>query len=154
MVRTLTIAGLLVAAVTVSGCDLNGYGTKLEFEGNDLYYTEAVDEAEAQKLGEFLVEQKFFDNSKRRSVQLNKDGDVYQFRMVVVEDYKSRKEVYPTAFRALATMISQKVLDGKKVEFHACNNKLETLEVLQPLDLPNLGAKSKTPAPEKSQSNK
>lgn len=137
MFRTLTIAGLLVAAVTVSGCDLNGYGSRLEFQGNDLYYTDAVTEAEAQKLGDFLVDQKFFDDSKRRSVQLTKEGETYQFRMVVVDDYKSMKGVYPNSFRALASTISRKVLDGKKLEFHLCNDKLETLEVLKPFDLSN-----------------
>lgn len=135
MLRTLTLAGLLVAVVTVSGCDLDGYGSKLEFEGNDVYYTDAVTEAEAQKLGEYLVEMKFLDNKKQRSVQLNKEGEIYQFRMVVVDDYKSRKDVYPNGFRALAMMISEKVFNGSKVEFYLCDNRLKTLEFLQQLDL-------------------
>ena len=42
------------------GLACKGSGTKIEFNGGDLFYTENVTETEAKKLGNYLVEQGFY----------------------------------------------------------------------------------------------
>ncbi len=131
MLRMVTLAGLLLSVALISGCD---YGTKLEFNGGELYYTDNVDEAMAKRLGKYLVKEKFFDG-KEKSVQLDKQDGVLQFRMVVVEDYKDRKDFMPILFRVMATQISRDVFDGQPLEVHLCDNRLKTLDVVKQLDV-------------------
>ena len=129
MLRTTLIAGMLLTVAMLAGCDT--YGTRLKFKDGELYYTDKVTEAEANKLGQFLVKKGYFGDGKQVSVQLTRDNDVYQVRMVVVENYKSKKGIYPKAYQIMAAMISAKVFDGKPVEIHLTDNKLNTYEVIK-----------------------
>jgi hypothetical protein len=108
------------------GC--NSYGTKLEYGKSELYYTKNVTEAEAKKLGDYLNKIKFFDGDGK-SVQLDKPGDTYQFRMVIKEGLE-KDEKYITGSKEAAVEISQNVFDGAKVEVHLCDNQLKTLRVV------------------------
>ncbi|MFQ5731118.1 MAG: hypothetical protein ACE5KM_04080 [Planctomycetaceae bacterium] len=126
MLRTTVLGGLLLAVTALTGCDT--YGTKLEFKSGELYYTDKVTEAAANTLGQFLVKKGYFNDDKRVSVQLTRENDVYQVRMVVVDDYKS---VYPKSFQIMAAAISVEVFGGKTVEIHLTDNTLETREVIQ-----------------------
>lgn len=129
MLRTTILAGMLLAVTALTGCDT--YGTKLQFKDGELYYTDQVTEAEADKLGEFLVKNGYFKDGKQVSVQLTRENHVYQVRLVVIDDYKSNKDVYPKAFQRMAASIAVDVFDGKPVEIHLTNNRLETHEVVK-----------------------
>ncbi len=128
MKKLLKVLGFLalvfVAYVVLS---IEGYGEKLEFNGTDVYFTEEVTEAEAQKLGEYLVEAEFADGGSK-SVQLSKRDSVYLFRMVVrdgiVED--SANDV---TLLAMTYALSLAVFDGAPVELEACDDVFETLRV-------------------------
>ena len=123
--------GVMVLAILLAfGLACNQYGEKLEFNGGELYYTKNVTEAEAKKLGEYLVEQKFFDG-KEKTVQLDKNSGTYQFRMVVVED-KRNDEATMDIFKTFASQMSADVFNNVPVELHVCNEKLETLKVVKP----------------------
>jgi hypothetical protein len=108
------------------GC--NSYGTKLEYGKGELYYTKNVTEAEAKKLGDYLNKEKFFEG-EGKTVQLDKSGDTYQFRIVLKEGL-DKDEKYITGGRNAAIEISKNVFDGAKVEVHLCDNKLKTLRVV------------------------
>ena len=103
------------------------YGDKLEFNGTDVYYTETVDQAEAQKLGEYLVESEFADGGGK-SVQLSKRDSVYVFRMVVKEGIE-KDSANDLTFLAITYALSMAVFDGAPVELEACDNTFETLRV-------------------------
>ena len=134
------LAGLALSMAAIAGC---GHGTKLSFKSGELYYTKNVTEDEAQKLGKFLVKAKYFTDDKKVSVQLDREEDVYQVRMVVQDDYKSMKKIYPLAYQVLAQRFSKKVFDGKPVEIHLTDKNLKTHEVIQPLEI---SASRKQPA--------
>ncbi len=121
----LIVIGCL-ATVLMLGC--NAYGTKLEYGKGELYYTKNVTEAEAKKLGDYLTKIKFFEGDGK-TVQLDKSGDTYQFRMVVKEGL-DKDEKYITASQEAAVEISKNVFEGAKVEVHLCDNKLKTLKVV------------------------
>ena len=109
------------------GC--NNYGTKLKYKKGELYYTKAVNEAEAKKAGEYLQNIGYFNDDKETSVQVDKSGDVYAVRFVVVEG-ADKNEEYAKKFQAVAREMSQNVFDGKKAEVHMCDDHLKTLKVI------------------------
>ena len=128
MKKILKVLGFLVLIIAAYAViSLKSYGEKLEFNGTDVYFTEEVSEAEAQRLGAYLVETEFADG-RSKSVQLSKRDSVYLFRMVVkkgiVED--STNDVTLTA---MTYALSLGVFDGAPVELEACDDVFGTLRV-------------------------
>ncbi len=121
---------LVVLVATLIGyvvLTMEGYGEKIEFNGTDVYYSEMVNEAEAQKLGEYLVETEFAEG-RSKSVQLDKRDSTYLFRMVVM-DGVVEDSTNDITFLAMTYAISLAVFDGAPVELEACDNTFGTLRV-------------------------
>lgn len=116
----------LLAAASV-GC--NQYGTKMEFKKGQLYYTKAVTEADAKKVGEYLQGIGYFADDKERAVQVDKSGDAYALRFVVVEGAE-KNEAAIKEFKALGLDASQKLFSGAKVDVILCDDKLNTIKVV------------------------
>jgi hypothetical protein len=115
-----------VALLRIASC--NNYGKKLTFNGGELYYTSQATEADAKKLGEYLVKEKFFDGT-RKTVQLNKNDGTYEFRMVVKKDGEKAPNTVET-FTAVSKELSENVFNGGKVVVHLCDDDLKTLRVV------------------------
>lgn len=125
------ISAILVLTVLLAvGLACTGYGTKLEYNGGELYYTDNVTEAEAKKLGDYLVKEGFFDG-KKITVQLDKSGSTYQFRMVVVKE-KQTDEATMEIMKTFAGQISKDVFGGAPTELHICDDQLKTIRVIKP----------------------
>lgn len=127
MKKSLFIIGLLALVITFVSC--NDYGTKLEIEDTELYYTDDITEDEAEDIGEYLKDEGFTEGDEK-TVQIAKDGDTYQFRMVVKEGYEDDDDFEVTAFKFIYDL-SNDVLDGEPVELHMCDEELETLKVVE-----------------------
>lgn len=127
MKKVLTGLFFIIAVIAYFVFSSSSYGEKLEFNGTDVYYTDLVTEAEAQKLGEYLVESEFADGNEK-SVQLTKRDSTYLFRMVVIEG-ATEDSIKDISFKALSMLISMQVFDNAPVELEACNNTFETLRV-------------------------
>ena len=119
-----------IAAVLMIGLACNQYGTKLEYNGGEVYYTDNVTEADAKKLGEFLVKEGFFDG-KPKTVQLEKAGSTYQFRMVVQPE-KQNDEATAELMKTFASELSENVFNKAPVEMHICDETLKTVKVVKP----------------------
>ncbi|MDD3741187.1 MAG: hypothetical protein PHH30_08095 [Bacteroidales bacterium] len=127
---------LMVLAVTAAGIvSCSNYGKKKMFDSTELYYTDKVTEAEADLVGKYLQEQGFTEGDDTKTVQLTKEGDIYQFRMVVKEGYE-KDEDYILIAETFAYNLSKDVFDGEEVEIHLCDTKLETLKVVK---MPEMG---------------
>lgn len=126
MTRGLTIAACLALVAVGNGC--NDYGTKLDYDGSDVYYTKNVTEAEAKAVGDYLKGRGVFKD-KKRSFRLDKDGDTYKFQIIVDEDYKSLNE-YPEAFRITGARISHFALKDKPVAVVISSNRFKPFETL------------------------
>lgn len=128
---TIWIACLAAAAATAAGC--NDYGQKLDVDGSEVYYKN-VSQEEAKKLGDHLKKTGYFTDKKKVSVQLNKEGETYQVRLVVVDNFKEL-EGYPVGYQRMAAQISSEVFNDKPVEVHLTDDKFKTVETmtLQPL---------------------
>jgi hypothetical protein len=115
-----------IALLRIASC--NNYGKKLTFNGGEVYYTDQVTEADAKKLGEYLVKEKFFDGT-RKTIQLNKAGSTFEVRMVVKKDTEKAPTTV-TTFTAVAQELSREVFSGAKVVIHLCDDHLKTLKVV------------------------
>ena len=126
-----SITTILVLTILLAvGLACSTYGTKLDFNGGELYYTDNVTEADAKKLGEYLVKSGFFDGRKI-TVQLDKSGATYQFRMVVVKE-KQNDDATMILMKTFAGEISEEVFNDAPTELHICDDQLKTLRVLKP----------------------
>ena len=126
-----SISGIVAVAILLFvGLACNQYGTKLEFNGGELYYTTNVTEAETKKLGEFLVKEGFFDGVKK-TVQLDKSGSTYQFRMVVQKE-KQNDPGTLEVMKTFAKEVSAGVFNNAPTELHVCDDSLKTLHIAKP----------------------
>src|SRR5215204_5433452 len=107
--NTITTALVLTVLLTI-GLACSSYGTKLDFNNGELYYTDKVTETDAKKLGDYLVKSGFF-NGKKITVQLDKAGATYQFRMVVLPE-KQTDETTLELMKSFAGEISEDVFSG------------------------------------------
>jgi RNase H-fold protein (predicted Holliday junction resolvase) len=127
--KTVRIAAQTVNLVTTT-TTASGLGTRLEVFGAELYYTPNTTRAEADALGQFLIDTGFFDGTMK-TVQLDKAGDVYQFRMVVLEEARGEPEMVTLA-QEYARQMSTDVFRGSPVEVHFTDENMMTLEVVRP----------------------
>ncbi len=125
------IGGIVsLALLLVIGLACSGYGTKMMFNGGELYHTKNVTEADAKKLGDYLVKEQFFDG-KEKTVQLDKEGSAYQFRMVVLPEKQNDPETMEI-MKTFAAQISKDVFNNAPTEMHICDNQLKTVRVIKP----------------------
>ena len=121
----------MLFSVMLSGCAGENYGTKINFgENNELYYTESVTSEQAQALGDYLVKGEFFANDGNdRTVQLNKSGSTYEFRMVVKTGL-DQDQATIDLMKTIAADLSANVFKGESVDVHLCDDTLKTLKVV------------------------
>jgi hypothetical protein len=105
------------------------YGVKLVFSGGELYYTQPVTRSEAEKLGQYLVQAKFFDGTPK-TAQINKSGQTYQFRYVVMKGYDQKKE-YIDLVKQFSAELSGGVFHNAPVDIHLCDSYLKTRRVVK-----------------------
>ena len=118
------ILGLVFGMIT----NCNNYGELKIFNGTQLFYTSSVTLSDVNKLGEYLVDSEFADGEKK-SVQLNKTGNTYEFRMVVKKGTELNQE-YQNLGKIAAAQISEICFNGANVEMHFCDENFKTLIVL------------------------
>jgi hypothetical protein len=122
------VLGLAVSAFLLL-CSCGYYGESKEFDGFTLYYTDAVTEEDADYLGDFLEYSEFADPSNEIALQLNKTGNTYEVRMPVKKGIEQDQEI-KDEIKLVAAEISAMVFDGAQVDFHLCDDKLNTLVVV------------------------
>lgn len=125
----LVVQGMMVvlAMLAVAGC--TNYGTKLEFKKGELYYTSNVTEAEAKKLGDYLLAQEYFDDTETRTVQLDKKDGIPHVRFVVKEEYQTSPKSIEL-FTPIGAELSKAVFNNAKIVVDICNDMLETKQTI------------------------
>lgn len=118
---------ILISLQIMTGCG-QSYGKMLEFNGGDLYYTGGINEDEANKLGQYLVTEKFYDGNEK-TVQIRKNGNTYEFRMVIKKGLDNDQE-FIQIVKQFAKEISANVFEGNHVDVHLCDRHLKTLRVV------------------------
>lgn len=106
----------------------SGYGKLLEFNGGELYYTSNISSYEAHQLGNYCIQEGFFDGNSK-TIQIDKNGGVYEFRMVIKKGLENDPDVLDVA-KIVAFQLSQDVFNGNQVDIHLCDEYLKTLRVV------------------------
>jgi hypothetical protein len=116
----------IAVASVVSDLD---QGQELVFNGNHLYYKPPVTEAEAQRLGQFLVANNFFRNEKAMECQIRKSPSTYEFCFVSKKGIE-QDQYYIENFRKFAQLLSSGVFNNSPVDIHLCDRDFNTLRVV------------------------
>ena len=111
MKQSILLGTVLAFVIALSGC--SNYGKEKDFDGVELYHTENVTDQEADKLGNFLISQKFADGTGK-TVQLTKSGSTYNFRFVVKKESAADPSITKT-LKYFASLLSSKVFNGSPV---------------------------------------
>ena len=127
MKKLITIlAVILFSSVILMSC--TDHGKEKHFNGVQLFYTSSISESEANALGNYLIKGGFADGAEK-TVQLNKSGNTYEFRMVVKTGIEKAQQNLDMG-KLFAAEISTSVFNGKPVDVHFCDENLKTLRVL------------------------
>ncbi|MDR1897766.1 MAG: hypothetical protein LBR10_13350 [Prevotellaceae bacterium] len=130
MKKKIIILGLLLFASSIlTGC--KNHGTEKMINGIQYFYTSTVTETELYKLADALKDLGFddTDEDESKTIQLNKTGNTYEIRAVAKKGLEMDNEFCDMA-KKLAKYVSSNVFDDANVEFHLCNEHLETVRVL------------------------
>lgn len=108
------------------------FGERMSFGKGELFVKKPITAALGKQLGERLVTLKFFDTTKRKSLQVTQDKDgLYRLRFVA---QKTLAEQHKQAFSNIAFDLSLKVLGGAKVQVDLCDDALEPFTTLKPVE--------------------
>jgi hypothetical protein len=121
----------LIGLLLIPGC--SRVKQKYTVNNGEVFYRDGVTETEAKQVGEFLVQERYFDGG-RKSVELAKNGTSYQFRVVVAPAYRNDPRALEE-FRITAGRIGREVLNGAHVEVQICDDQLKTLATGEPIDI-------------------
>ncbi len=121
------IFGFLFSLLLVTGCV--GSIQELKFNETEILFDDTnVSEATVKRVGAYLIAAEFADGSPK-TVELVKENDTWQFKMVVQQDYIDDPD-YLYIASVFAAQLSKDVFDNEVVEIHFCNSKLVTQRVV------------------------
>lgn len=119
--------------VLFAGCgqqkSSSSWGDRIRYDGSTLFYTSQIPEAKAREFGDYLMNLGFFQEDNPGTVQITKEGDTYQFRMVIKEGAGLDKD-FLTAVALFSAHISNDVFGGERLETHLCDDRFNTLEIV------------------------
>ena len=98
----------------------------LKFGKSELYYSEPVTDAEANSVGNQLVEAGYFNEGRAASVHIARENDAFQLKFVINPSYKDNPGI-KAAFTELSRGIASDALGGRPVVLHLCDGNFTTL---------------------------
>jgi hypothetical protein len=124
--RRLVWVGSAIAAAMLALVALTGVGfymalsgdsqpSRLAFKKGELYYDKPVTQAEAQRVGQFLIDREFFSDNKELSARLDRDDTTYHLRFVVNPAYADEL-LSVIEFSVMGHDISRDILNGARLQ--------------------------------------
>jgi hypothetical protein len=128
---------LFLLPITWAFTSCTNYGKKLAFGKCEVYYKgEGVTEADAKKLGDYLTQQKYFNDSAASSVQLTKQSDSYVIKFVVdKEKVEQDKKVITNEFWLMQNQIATNVFNGAKTKIILTDPQFKDIEPMDNLTM-------------------
>jgi len=119
---------LIMGLVLVTAC--NEYGDKVQINAkSEVYYKEGVSEAEAKKLGDFLLKKEYFNSTDERSAQLTKENGEYVVKFVVNEEKLNQdKDNVMLGFKVWQMWIQDNVFNGAKTKLVLTDDKFKDVQ--------------------------
>ena len=108
----------------------NNYGNKVLINAkSEVYYKEGVSEAEAKKLGDFLLKKEYFNTTEERSTQLMKENDVYVVKFVINEEKLNQdKDNVLLGFKVWHMWIQDNVFNGAKTKLLLTDDQFKDVQ--------------------------
>ncbi len=104
---------LMIVVVGLVGCTVS-FGEKVAInKKSEIYIKDGATKEEAQKLGQFLLENNYFDTITPRSIQLLHNNDTLVVKFVVNKEKIQNDEQAIIGFRYFQTLIRDSVFMGK-----------------------------------------
>ncbi len=122
--------------VTTTDPATTEYGTRLEFNNSELFYTTNVNKNEAEKLGEYLVASGFFAD-RTISAQIDKKGGTFILRYVIQTGFENNNE-YLEIVKQMVNEVSNLVFNNAPVEINLTDSRFNTLRVVNKYSVFNL----------------
>ncbi len=117
---------LILFIISFVGC--NNYGKEINVNGLQLFYTDNITSTEANNLSKCLIDYGFADGSTK-SVQIDKQNNIYLFRMVTKDDFNESNKI-TNAIKLFPNKISTLAFDGKPVEVQLCDKYFKTIQII------------------------
>src|SRR5689334_16809799 len=126
------IIWFVLAAVLVSSCSNHGKKVKIEGTKGEVFYKgDGVTERDAEKLGKYLKQEDYFDNSTDKSVQLMKRKDKgYEVHFVVDEKKIKETPGIEDRFLDFGVLISKNVFNDEPVDIFLSDEHLKDFKTL------------------------
>lgn len=100
--------------------------SKLQVDGNILYFTESAGKDQVLPLAAFLTRDSFFTQNGGIIAELDKAGAQWNFRFVANSESLMNPE-FQTVAAEYAHVLSDSVFDGASVSVHLCDRNLSTV---------------------------
>lgn len=123
------VAVLMSAALVYLGVS-NGPSV-LAFKKGDLYYAKPVTAEEAGRVGQFLVDEQYFSESKGVTVRLDHQSARYQIQFVIDPSFADNLSTV-TQLGVMGGKISRDVLGGKPVDVLLSDNRWKLIKAVPP----------------------
>ena len=120
-----SLIALLIAAVIIFSPD---YGERIAVNNSELYYTDNVTEAEAQKVAEF-IDSFTADIPQEITFQLDKRGDTYVYRMCA-QPHAYETDELDASWIATETLLQQDVFPDANVIVELCDDTMTTQKTI------------------------
>lgn len=96
----------------------------------EVRYTKNVSLQEAEKLKDYLISSGFSDDDNPKTVELDKENDMYIFKMVLSEE-RLKNESTVTLLKLFGNEISKTVFDSQPLQVHMCDELMNTIKVAE-----------------------
>jgi hypothetical protein len=126
----------LLACIAFISCDiLSPYGKKVNINpSSEVYYKgDGVTEADAVKLGEYLLRNKYFDSTTKKSVQITKDTTIV-VKFVIDETKLKDNPLAEIGFMAMKSLLQDSVFNGQKIKVILANTKMKSIKTVADFD--------------------
>lgn len=96
----------------------------------EVRYTKNVSLQEVEKLKDYLISSGFSDDDNPKTVELDKENDMYIFKMVLSEE-RLKNESTVTLLKLFGNEISKTVFDSQPLKVHMCDDLMNTIKVAE-----------------------
>lgn len=120
----------LLLVISLAAC--TNYEKKATKGHVEIYYKDGISPEQAQKTADFLYSIDVAVNNNttaKKSIQLTKEGDTVNFRMVI--DEKKLASVNDENFYALGSVVSDSLFDSKPVNVQLTDNTFKTIRTIR-----------------------
>lgn len=146
------VALFCFAALLVTAC--NSYGDKIKInDKSEVYYKDGASKDDAQRLGNFLLKNSYFDSLSEKSVQLTKNKDTFDVKFVVDKAKVEQQGNSEFLFQILGAAISSEVFDNKPVKVILADAYMKGFKDIPPYSLEDPADTTKQVEPDSTGTN-